>query len=64
VRSNVFIVDKPGTHTVSLWMNQDGVAVDKLLITTDETLKPSDELEPASGVPMGVGPAETATRNR
>jgi hypothetical protein len=39
VRSKAFTIDKPGTHTVSLWMKQDGVAVDKLLITTDETLK-------------------------
>ncbi len=37
-----------GLHTVSVWMREDGVYIDKVVLTTDE-----------SYVPTGVGPAES-----
>jgi len=37
-----------GIHTVNLWMREDGLAVDKILLTTDPRYKPED-----------VGPAHT-----
>jgi N-acetylneuraminic acid mutarotase/fibronectin type 3 domain-containing protein len=37
-----------GTHTVNVWMREDGIAVDRVLLTTS-----------ASFVPTGTGPAES-----
>jgi hypothetical protein len=34
-------VTTPGPHTINLWMREDGIKVDKLLLTTDSTYKPS-----------------------
>jgi hypothetical protein len=42
-------VKKAGTHTVSVWMREDGVAFDKLIITLDRGM-----LEPE-----GKGPEES-----
>ena len=41
-------VSTPGVHTVHLWMGDDGVFVDKVVLTTD-----------AGFVPTGTGPAES-----
>ena len=43
-------------------MTQDALLVDKLLITSDEKYLPSPttEVDPTSGAPNGMGPAETA----
>jgi hypothetical protein len=43
-------VDVPsaGTHTVSLWMREDGILMDKIILTTD-----------AAFTPTGIGPAES-----
>ena len=38
-----------GIHTVNLWMREDGLAVDKILLTTDPGFRPD-----------GIGPAHTA----
>ncbi|MEM6471605.1 MAG: putative Ig domain-containing protein, partial [Planctomycetota bacterium] len=35
-------VASAGTHTINLWMREDGIAVDKLLITTDSDFQPTD----------------------
>jgi hypothetical protein len=43
-----FEISQAGTHTVNLWMREDGQIVDKMLITTDPNF-----------VPSGVGPAES-----
>lgn len=42
-------VPSPGTHTLNLWMREDGTVVDKLLLTTNASLPP----------PSGTGPAES-----
>ena len=59
VRSGQFTVPAPGVYTISIWMQQDAVVVDKLIITTDEKYLPSKEIDPTSGAPNGVGPAES-----
>ncbi len=41
-------VASPGIYTLNVWMREDGVAVDKLLLTTTSAL-----------VPSGVGPPES-----
>ena len=42
-------ITNTGLYTLSLWMREDGLRVDRLLLTTDTTY-----------IPSGVGPAETA----
>jgi hypothetical protein len=42
-------VEEPGLYSVNLWMEDDGVMVDRLLLTTDEAY-----------VPEAEGPAESA----
>lgn len=37
-----------GEHTINVWMREDGVIIDKLLLTTDATFTPT-----------GIGPAES-----
>ena len=39
-----------GTHTITLWMREDGAVVDKLVLTTDVNFSPS-----------GTGPTESAS---
>ncbi|RMH76848.1 MAG: hypothetical protein D6681_21280, partial [Calditrichaeota bacterium] len=41
-------IEQAGTYTLSLWMREDGLRVDRLLLTTDTTYIPAD-----------VGPVET-----
>ncbi|MBI3849261.1 MAG: hypothetical protein HY298_03065, partial [Verrucomicrobia bacterium] len=43
------IVPSVGLHTVSIWMREDGLYMDKLLLTTNEFYRPED-----------LGPAESA----
>lgn len=43
------VVSTPGVHTLNLWMREDGLSVDRLLLTTNANFTPS-----------GVGPAESA----
>jgi hypothetical protein len=43
-------VPAAGAHTINLWMREDGIRVDKILLTTD-----------ASYTPTGAGPAESAS---
>ena len=47
--SDASLTTPSGVHTVSLWMREDEVAVDKVLLTTD-----------ANYTPSGAGPAESA----
>jgi len=42
-------VSKTGVHTLNLWMREDGLSVDRMLLTSDNTYRPS-----------GVGPRESA----
>jgi len=41
-------IKEAGTHTLNLWMREDGVIIDKILLARDESHKPSEK-----------GPAET-----
>jgi hypothetical protein len=41
-------VGSPGLHTVNVWMREDGMIIDKILLTTN-----------GSYVPTGAGPAES-----
>jgi len=41
-------VDAAGTHTLNLWMREDGFLLDKILLTTDSAFTPT-----------GTGPAES-----
>jgi hypothetical protein len=43
------VVSTPGLHTLNLWMREDGLSVDRLLLTTN-----------ASFTPSGAGPAESS----
>jgi hypothetical protein len=38
----------PGPHTISIWLREDGIIVDKLLLTTD-----------VGYLPEGIGPSES-----
>ena len=42
------VVTTAGVHTLNIWMREDGMYLDRLLLTTSSTL-----------VPSGVGPAES-----
>lgn len=42
------VVQTSGVYTINLWMREDGVQVDRLLVTTDTNY-----------IPTGFGPAET-----
>lgn len=42
------VVSTPGLHTLNLWMREDGLSVDRLLLTTNNAFTPS-----------GAGPAES-----
>ena len=59
VRSKEFKVDSTGVKTINVWMTQDALLVDKIIITTDEKYVPSpaNEVDPSSGAPNGMGPA-------
>ncbi len=45
-------VTQTGEHTLNIWMHEDGVIVDKLILTTDPDY-----------IPMGAGPAESLTNS-
>ena len=47
-RAATINVPSSGEHTVNVWMREDGVVLDKLILTTDETYEPT-----------GPGPDET-----
>jgi len=43
------VISTPGVHTLNLWMREDGLSVDRLLLTTN-----------ASFTPSGAGPVESS----
>jgi hypothetical protein len=45
------VISAAGDHIVNAWMREDGVRLDRLLLTTSNTL-----------VPSGAGPAESPRR--
>ena len=64
VPTKAFMIDKPGVHTINVWMDEDGTAVDKVLITSNKNFRPSSEGEGPDAVPTGLGPGETKRRQR
>ena len=48
-RKGTLVVASAGTHTVDVWMREDGFRLDRLVLTTD-----------AGYVPSGTGPIESA----
>jgi len=47
----VLEIDEPGLHTLYLWMREDGLRLDRALLTSDKTY-----------IPVGNGPTESDTR--
>lgn len=37
-------IGSAGVHTVNVWMREDGFRLDKIVLTTDESYKPTDEI--------------------
>jgi len=58
-RSGKFDVAAPGVRTISMWLNHDALVLDKIIVTSDENYKPTQEAESSDGAPTGIGPAET-----
>ncbi|GAB3640790.1 M14 family zinc carboxypeptidase [Spirosoma arcticum] len=54
------VVSTPGSHTLNLWMREDGVRVDKFVMTTSSSYVPS-ETGPAISGPCGTSPVTTAS---
>ena len=50
VRRATLSVSSPGVHTVNVWVREDGVAIDKLILTTSSGYTPS-----------GLGPLQSGT---
>ena len=46
------VINTPGAHTLNLWMREDGVRVDKIVMTTSSSYTPSGT-GPAVSVPCG-----------
>lgn len=46
-------VDEPGLHTLNVWMAEDGVIIDRLLLTNDPAFIPEGEGPPESNVVVG-----------
>jgi hypothetical protein len=57
-------VDVPsaGTHTVNLWMREDGFLLDKIILTTDLAFTPTGT-GPAESAQVGTGPTLSIGRN-
>jgi lysophospholipase L1-like esterase len=49
-----------GLHTVHLWMREDGLRVDRLLLRTDASATPPTGLGPAESVRIGEAPDTTS----
>jgi hypothetical protein len=47
----VIVVSEPGVHTLQVWQREDGLHLDRILLTTDNTY-----------VPTGNGPPESEIR--
>jgi len=56
VRSKPFEIEAPGARTLSMWLNHDALVADKIIVTTDETFRPSEEADSSDGSPTGLGP--------
>ncbi|MFC1805423.1 DUF6055 domain-containing protein [Planctomycetota bacterium] len=60
-RSRPFEVRKPGVRRLCLWMREDGLVIDRLLLTTDGGYRPSEQADKDKN-PTGGGPPESQRR--
>jgi hypothetical protein len=51
-----FKIGATGDHLLSLWMAEDGAAIDRIVVTGDEAFTPSPESRQADGYLTGPGP--------
>lgn len=54
-----FNVEKPGLHTFSIWMREDGAIVDRILFTMDGKYEPDPDLRSPKKELIGPGPPES-----
>ena len=52
-RAAKLMIDVIGEHTINLWMREDGVSIDKLILSSDETFDPAE-------INSGLGSPETS----
>ena len=55
-RFPAFKIGATGDHLLSLWMAEDGAAIDRMIVTGDEAFTPSPESRQADGSLTGTGP--------
>jgi len=53
-----FVVDEPGIHQLSVWMREDGLVLDKLVLTTKGSYLPTQEKAPRTEL-TAEGPPES-----
>jgi len=58
LKTKPFTVDKPGVRVLSVWMHEDGVELDKIVLTDSPDYMPTEKRTP-DGKPVGPGPAES-----
>jgi hypothetical protein len=58
LKTKAFVVDKPGVHVLNVWMHEDGVQLDKIVVTDNPDYMPAKKRTP-EGRPEGPGPAES-----
>ena len=52
-------VRQPGLHTLSVWMREDGVRIDRIVLTTSPDYKVAGERDPITRGTLGPGPPES-----
>ena len=57
-----FQVKEPGVHTLSVWMREDGVILDRVLVTSSPGFKVKGESDHATQGTKGDGPPESRRR--
>jgi hypothetical protein len=55
-------IDTAGTHTINLWMREDGFLMDKVILTTDSAFTPTGT-GPAESAQVGTGPSLSIGRS-
>jgi hypothetical protein len=55
-------IPKPGVHTLSVWMREDGAMVDRIILTTTPNLTIDERRGPARKGTTGLGPPESPRR--
>lgn len=45
------VITEPGLHRLQVWMREDGLRLDRILLSTDETIIPTGDGPPATSQP-------------